>query len=728
MGIGENGNTLTQMFEESERLLAETGYYAGIKELTLKEQDPLKLEQFQSRIIAVCLGARDTVRYACASPGTRELGELIFMLFTPEGDAIAHGQGLVSHIVQDSRLCKYLVREDYEANPGIKDGDIFFDNDAYYGGAHAADCRMVMPIFWEGELVGWAGGVSHEMEIGGNTPGSFPATSVEMFTDGLRIPPSKVGEKDQHHRDFLLRLERGSRNALLWILDEKAKASGCIMMRETVKELIAEFGLDYYKRAIREMIEDTRRTMLMRVKERLIPGRYRAPSFYPEVRAGQRMPPYADKDFYLHLPLEMSVKGDGRLLLDYDGSSRWGYHCDNMFGGADHILFCILEYWFLYDGRANMGSSFVVERNYPWGSVLNPAYRFAGSSMGWTVHGRTGAHMTLLFSMAEFARGYLEECHVVPVSHGGIDVGGMTAEGEVSATCIFEWSALGMGGRAVDDGFISMVSYMPESAMGNCEEWELAAPPMLYLGRNVTEDTHGFGRFRGGSGWATAYMIHNPPEIYMVTDTVVMGGVNNNLSFGFCGGYPSVGITTILAHNTNMEELISEQTPLPHGPYDLMRMLETGTLKVEKVEIRKGLRNSTLLNKGDVYIVFRGGMTGLGDPLEREIERIKKDFDDGLLSEETGRKIYGADAHFDPKSSEWTVDAEQTEKLRADIKTKRKSRAVPVREWWHKERDKVLQGDISEKTLEIYQDCMPRSAKFASEVREFWQLPSDYLF
>jgi acetone carboxylase alpha subunit len=728
MGIGENGKTLKQMLEESEKLFAETGYYCGIKELTLKKQDPLKFERFQGRIIACCIGARDTVRYGCASPGTRELGELIFILFTPEGDSIAHGQGLVSHLVQDTKLCKHVVREDYEANPGIEDGDMFFDNDCYYGGAHTADCRMVMPIFWEGELVGWAGAASHEMDIGAITPGSVPGASVEKFTDGLSIPPSKVGEKDQHRRDFLLRLERGSRSPLLWILDEKAKAAGCIMLRETVKELIKEFGIAYYRQVTREMVEDARWTMRARVKERLVPGRYRAPYFYAEPRAGQRMPPYADKDFYLHLPLEMWVKPDGVLRFDYDGASRWGYHSDNMFGGADHILFCTLTYWFLYDGRANLGSSLVVERNYPWGSVLNPSYRFAGSGFGWGVHNISSNNLCLLLSLGEFARGYVEEVHIVTSIHGGIDVGGVTAEGDVSGTCIFDWSAGGMGGVPIHDGFIGVCPYMPETIWGNCEQWELAAPYYTYLGRNAIADSYGFGKFRGGPGWLVSYRIHNPPEVCILSEGIICGGPKPDEAYGLFGGYPSQGGTQILVQNTNIQELIDKQMPLPREQNGLMHMLKTGVLKAEKVDVRKGFTNSKQVKEGDIYLLFRGGGAGFGDPLEREIEHLKKDLDDGLLTEEKARKVYGAVAHFDPDSSEWSVDTKQTKQLRTEMKNRRKSSGVPVREWWLKEREKVLHKKISEKMLDVYRDCMPRSTKFANEVREFWQLPAEFLF
>ena len=151
MPIGWEGKTLKQMLEQSERVYQETGYAHGLKELTLMEEDPLKFDRFRWRIIALLTNAREVVRYACASPGTKELGELILLYLSPEGDALAHSAGgLISHLQMDAHMVRYLCREDWETDPGINDGDIFVDNDpAPTQGAHTSDVRMCMPVFWE---------------------------------------------------------------------------------------------------------------------------------------------------------------------------------------------------------------------------------------------------------------------------------------------------------------------------------------------------------------------------------------------------------------------------------------------------------------------------------------------------------------------------------------------------------------------------------------------------
>ena len=72
---------------------------------------------------------------------------------------------------------------------------------------------------------------------------------------------------------------------MYWTLDEKTRLAGCHMIREAVERVILEEGIDTYKRFIREVIEDGRRSFQSRVREMTVPGRYRAPAFTePDVR------------------------------------------------------------------------------------------------------------------------------------------------------------------------------------------------------------------------------------------------------------------------------------------------------------------------------------------------------------------------------------------------------------------------------------------------------------
>ena len=118
--IGWYSRSLREMLEESERLFAETGRYHGIDELELQRNDPIRYEKLFSRLRGGLVSARETALNISASPIVKEIGELSFMLYTPEGDSIALSRGIIVHVHTASDAIKYMIRAAYEDDPGIR--------------------------------------------------------------------------------------------------------------------------------------------------------------------------------------------------------------------------------------------------------------------------------------------------------------------------------------------------------------------------------------------------------------------------------------------------------------------------------------------------------------------------------------------------------------------------------------------------------------------------------
>ena len=79
----ESKETLLDMINTRDRLTSESGHYYGVTELSLRNSDPIKYERFYSKIHASVLAARESARYVAASPGSREMGEVLWGLATP---------------------------------------------------------------------------------------------------------------------------------------------------------------------------------------------------------------------------------------------------------------------------------------------------------------------------------------------------------------------------------------------------------------------------------------------------------------------------------------------------------------------------------------------------------------------------------------------------------------------------------------------------------------------
>ena len=245
--IGWDGQTLKQMLTESEAVFAQTGHYHGLERLALKERDPLHFEKLFSRVRGGMVSSRETALNISASPIVRELGEISFALYTPEGDNVALSTGIIVHVHTMSEAIKFMVRNGWEDNPGIRPGDIFANNQPTIGDVHNADVQTFVPIFWEDELIAWAGGVIHVMDIGASTPGGVCVAPTTRFDDGIDLHCMKIGEKDTIAQWHVKRVSMQSRAPGLYILDERTRLAGCHMIRDTVERLVLEEGIADFK-------------------------------------------------------------------------------------------------------------------------------------------------------------------------------------------------------------------------------------------------------------------------------------------------------------------------------------------------------------------------------------------------------------------------------------------------------------------------------------------------
>ena len=92
-------------------------------------------------------------------------GDSIVAMFNAAGDLVNASAGTYLHAVIPPIVIKYILARHSE-NPGINDGDIWYTNDALYGGIHNPDQVAIMPVFFEGKLVAWTAALSHTTETG----------------------------------------------------------------------------------------------------------------------------------------------------------------------------------------------------------------------------------------------------------------------------------------------------------------------------------------------------------------------------------------------------------------------------------------------------------------------------------------------------------------------------------------------------------------------------------
>ena len=169
-------------------------------------------------------------------------GDVMIALFTANGDLVNAAAGTYLHAIIQPILIKYIL-EEYGENPGVHDGDIWFANDALYGGIHNPDMVIVLPIFHDGKLIGWAGAANHTTETGAVEPGGMPVSATTRFHEGLNLPPIKIGDNHQLRGDMLELFNAfGIRAPQMITTDLKARATAADRVRTRILEVAREGG------------------------------------------------------------------------------------------------------------------------------------------------------------------------------------------------------------------------------------------------------------------------------------------------------------------------------------------------------------------------------------------------------------------------------------------------------------------------------------------------------
>lgn len=703
--------TLLEKLDRSEQLFAATGHYQGLAELAQHDKDPLQFEAFHSRVLSTMISVRDTMKYIASSPAVRDFEEFVIGLYTPEGDAIALSTGIMVHVHTLSEFIKFMIRNGYEDDPKIRPGDIFENNEAWAGGVHTPDVMTCIPVFHEGELIAWVGAVTHELESGTYEGPGMSVFAPDRYGEGLHISAEKVGENDHFRKDYLIRLKMNLRNANWWSLDDKSKLSGCLMVREALGKIIDGFGLDYYKAATRELIEEGRRNFIKRVKTTMVPGTYRGVTLPVHKRSHvQYAHPLAKGDFIDFVYNEMTVTGEGTFELDFEGSTGWSFHPFNCAVGPMNGGFWItLTQLLSYDGRVNDGAYLAVKQFLPEGSIVNANYGGAATSLAWWTLIPIFANVWRMIGMSWFARGFVEEIVMsTPTCMAG--VAGFDQYGNATGYQNFEMAGESFGARGVADGMdCGSPIWNSEGIQGDAEVWEMTGPN-VYLNRSFTRDHHSMGRFRGGNAWESLWMVKGSR---LVNVTLTGSGACNGGVFhkGMFGGYPAPGWKCLWAAGTNLKELIEQGARLPTSINEAEAMLKDGRIQAKEWYCGPLNQWSPNLADHDLFgVVYQGGC-GYGDPLLRDTRLIEKDIGNQLVSPEFARKVYG-----------YCGTSEQTEKLRVDLRKQRLAESVPAEQWWKAERERARKGDVGA----VVAHTFARSAKLSDKLKDlylkFWQL------
>ena len=164
--------------------------------------DPIGLEVFRNRMAAIATEMGDVLRRTAHSPNIKERADCSVALFDPAGEMVAQAEHIPVHLGAMPASVAAII-ERFQPEPGVQ----YAVNDPYAGGTHLNDLTLVQPVFSEKRLVGWVANRSHHADVGGDSPGSMPATATRLEQEGCIVSPIEAVRQgewvDQFRAPFL---------------------------------------------------------------------------------------------------------------------------------------------------------------------------------------------------------------------------------------------------------------------------------------------------------------------------------------------------------------------------------------------------------------------------------------------------------------------------------------------------------------------------------------------
>jgi N-methylhydantoinase B len=205
----------------------------------------------------------------------------------------------------------------------------------------------------------------------------------------------------------------------------------------------------------------------------------------------------------------------------------------------------------------------------------------------------------------------------------------------------------GLGARAERDGVDTGGMQNIVQARTPDAEMNEFAYPMLYLWRREEPDSGGPGRFRGGVGGSSCFILHDTPARHMNL-TVSSSGKALPQATGMSGGYPANTAYDVMFRGSSLRARFP-QAGFPTRIDDIDGAREYIHPAVD-----------THIDWNDVYFTHWQGGGGYGDPLLRDTALVAEDLAEGKITAIAARDIYGVVTGADAKA-----DAEATDQRRA---------------------------------------------------------------
>ena len=341
--------------------------------------DPIFLSVLRRRFKSITEEMGLTLLRTTRSPILSEARDFVTGLYDARGEMLEQTEYIPVLAFALQPVCKQIIAY---FGDDLNPGDVILHNDVFSGGNQLADVAVFKPIFFEERLVAWAACKGHQADIGGAVAGGYNPGALEVWQEGLRIPPVKVYDRGQLRRDVWDFVFANIRLPIVQD-DIRAEIGGCTVGERRVQELFARYGRERIEAHVAALYDATEKQM--RAEIAAIPdGTYRGESivYYDGIRPGSQM----------KIVVAVTKQGD-EITFDYTGTDAQTPGFVNAPLSAT-ISGLLLTFLMLVDPDIphNAGLTRPIHVRVPEGCFLNPKYP-AATTFG---NSLTGPHSDAL--------------------------------------------------------------------------------------------------------------------------------------------------------------------------------------------------------------------------------------------------------------------------------------------------------------------------------------------
>ncbi len=562
-----------------------------------KPIDPITMQVINNFLVTTCREMGVAMMNTSYSPLFNEGLDFSCAIFDVKGEMIAQAEFCPAHLGAIIFIAEWTIQEVGLEN--FHPGDVIIHNDPFRGGCHIPEFCVIKPVFYHDEIVAFLFCIGHMTEVGGMVPGGFAGDAIEVFQEGIRLPPIKIVERGKDRDDIWNIILSNVRTPRYAYGDVKAMIGSLYVGEKRVLELIDRYGLHTYSE-MKEAIKDYSERR-MREEIRQMPN-----GVYTYVG-------YAiDNDGVIDAPLELKVTviiEDDEMIVDYTGSAKqargpvnctYGVTASGTYNALLHITDKEIP--------SNHGCYRPVTIIAPPGTIVNVEY--PGASVG----GNSEIHPHLVMAIYAALKDAMPDR--ISAFDGGtselLAIGGIHPDtGEMFANLSNE--GCGWGGRATKDGNDALCVPNGNCALAPIEVLE-GRYPILHREFSLNEGSGGAGQNRGGLGYTR--------EIKLLSE--------------------ELRVSSFIERNVIEPEGFFDGKPGRRSAF-LVKVGERDRYQTMKEAFGtkcNGKFSDIIMYKGDVIRLVTSGGGGYGDPLKRDFERIDRDVAEGYVSREQVEKDY----------------------------------------------------------------------------------------